>query len=72
MREQAMQAVVFGPGGVRYRGEADSKGLGTGGEAVSIVDMLKVARVYAATAIDTCGKTRDELKLGDQWIEAPG
>ncbi len=71
MREQAMEAVVFGAGGVRYRGEADGKGLGTGGEAVSIADMLNVARVYAATAIDTCGRKRDELKLRDQWDEAP-
>jgi hypothetical protein len=31
--------------------------------------MLKVARVYTATAIDTCSKTRDVLKLRDQWSE---
>jgi acetylornithine deacetylase/succinyl-diaminopimelate desuccinylase-like protein len=69
MREQAMEAVVFGPGGIRYRGAQDGMGLGIGGEAVSIADMLKVARVYTATAIDTCSKTRDVLKLRDQWSE---
>ena len=62
MREQAMEAVVFGAGGVRFRGEADGKGLGIGGEAVSIADMLSVARVYAATAVDTCGKTRERAQ----------
>jgi acetylornithine deacetylase len=71
MREQAMEAVVFGPGGLRYRGQDDSRGLGVGGEAVSIADMLNIARVYAATAIDTCSKPRDVLKLRDQWSEAP-
>src|SRR5262249_11827074 len=49
MREQAMEAVVFGAGGTRYRGQEDSGGLGIGGEAVNIADMLNVARVYAAT-----------------------
>jgi len=62
---------VFGAGGVRYRGEADGRGMGAGGEAVSIADMVNVARVYAATAVDTCGKRRDVLKLGDQWAEDP-
>jgi len=71
MREQAMEAVVFGPGGVRYRGQEDSRGLGIGGEAVSIADMLNVARVYAATAVDTCSRPRDVLKLSDQWSETP-
>src|SRR6266478_7581190 len=71
MREQAMEAVVFGPGGPRYRGQEDSKGLGIGGEAVSIVDMLNVARVFTATAVDTCSKTRYVLKLRDQWSDAP-
>ena len=32
MREQAVEAVVFRAGGVRYRGLADSEGLGTGGD----------------------------------------
>ena len=63
MREQAMEAVVFGAGGVRYRGVADSEGMGIGGEAVSIDDMLSVARIYAATAVDTCSRRRDELGL---------
>src|ERR1044071_8431561 len=49
MREQAMEAVVFGPGGLRYRGQGDGRGLGIGGEAVSIADMLNVSRVFAAT-----------------------
>jgi acetylornithine deacetylase/succinyl-diaminopimelate desuccinylase-like protein len=71
MREQAMEAVVFGPGGIRYRGQDDSRGLGIGGEAVSIADMLNVARVYVATAVDTCSKSRDALKVPDQWSEAP-
>jgi acetylornithine deacetylase/succinyl-diaminopimelate desuccinylase-like protein len=71
MREQAMEAVVFGPGGLRYRGQEDSRGLGIGGEAVSIADMLNVARVFTATAVDTCSKTRDVLKLRDQWSEVP-
>ena len=71
MREQAMEAVVFGAGGARYRGQEDSGGLGIGGEAVSIADMLNVARVYAATAVDTCTKKRDVLKLSDQWSEEP-
>lgn len=71
MREEAMEAVVFGAGGVRYRGLEDGKGLGIGGEAVSIADMLNVARVYAATAVDTCSKKRDVLKLRDQWAEEP-
>lgn len=66
MREQAMEAVVFGAGGARYRGQEDSGGLGIGGEAVSIADMLNVARVYAATAVDTCTKKRDALKLSDE------
>ena len=70
MREQAMEAVVFGPGGVRYRGADGGHELGIGGEAVSIADMLKVARVYAATAVDTCSRTREALKLRDQWSEA--
>ena len=65
-----MEAVVFGPGGVRYRGADGGHELGIGGEAVSIADMLKVARVYAATAVDTCSRTRDALKLRDQWSEA--
>jgi hypothetical protein len=63
--------VVFGPGGVRYRGEADGQGMGAGGEAVSIEDMFDVARVYAATAVDTCSKPRGVLKIRDQWAEAP-
>jgi acetylornithine deacetylase len=63
MREQAMEAVVFGAGGVRFRGPADSEGLGIGGEAVSIADMVHIARVYAATAVETCSRTRDELGL---------
>jgi hypothetical protein len=71
MREQAMEAVVFGAGGARYRGQEDSGGLGIGGEAVSIADMLNIARVYAATAVDTCTKKRDVLKLSDQWSEEP-
>jgi acetylornithine deacetylase/succinyl-diaminopimelate desuccinylase-like protein len=69
MREQAMDAVVFGAGGFRYRGEEDGQGLGIGGEAVSIADMMKVARVYAATAVDTCSRTRDGLKLKNEWAE---
>jgi len=64
-----MEAVVFGAGGARYRGNEDSGGLGIGGEAVRIADMLAVARVYAATAIDTCTKKRDVLKLSDQRSE---
>ena len=71
MREQAMEAVVFGPGGVRYRGHGDSRGLGIGGEAVSIADMLNVTRVFTATAVDVCSRARDVLKLRDQWSEAP-
>jgi len=71
MRQQAMEAVVFGAGGARYRGQEDSGGLGIGGEAVSIADMLNVARVYAATAVDTCSRKRDDLKLRDQWAEEP-
>ena len=71
MREQAIDSVVFGPGGVRYRGEADGQGMGAGGEAVSIDDMVNVARVYAATAVDTCSKPRDVLKIRDQWAEEP-
>ena len=63
MREQAMEAVVFGAGGVRYRGDADSEGLGIGGEAVSIDDMLHLTRVYTATAVDTCSRLRSELAL---------
>jgi len=61
MREQAMEAVVFGAGGVRYRGESDSQGLGIGGEAVKIDDMLSIARVYAATAVETCMQPRSDL-----------
>lgn len=61
MREQAMEAVVFGPGGLRYRGAADSEGLGIGGEAISIDDMVHVARIYAATAIETCAQRRAEV-----------
>jgi acetylornithine deacetylase len=61
MREQAMEAVVFGAGGTRYRGNADSEGLGIGGEAVSIADMLHVTRIYVATAVDTCSKRRADL-----------
>jgi len=71
MRQQAMEAVVFGAGGARYRGQEDGGGLGIGGEAVSIADMLNVARVYAATAVDTCSRKRDDLKLRDQWAEEP-
>jgi acetylornithine deacetylase/succinyl-diaminopimelate desuccinylase-like protein len=71
MREQAMEAVVFGPGGLRYRGQEDSRGLGIGGEAVSIADMLNVSRVFTATAVDVCGRTRDVLKIRDQWSEVP-
>jgi acetylornithine deacetylase/succinyl-diaminopimelate desuccinylase-like protein len=71
MREQAMEAVVFGPGGLRYRGQEDSKGLGIGGEAVSIEDMLNVSRVFTATAVDVCSRTRDVLKIRDQWADAP-
>ena len=66
-----MEAVVFGPGGLRYRGQEDSKGLGIGGEAVSIEDMLNVARVFTATAVDVCSRTRDVLKIRDQWADAP-
>jgi hypothetical protein len=33
--------------------------------------MLNVSRVYAATAVDTCTKKRDVLKLRDQWSEGP-
>ena len=69
MREQAMEAVVFGPGGLRYRGQEDSRGLGIGGEAVSISDMLNVSRVFAATAVDVCSRTRDVLKIRDQWSD---
>ena len=61
MREQAMDAVVFGAGGVRYRGKSDSEGLGVGGEAVKIDDMLSIARVYAATAVETCLQPRAAL-----------
>ena len=64
MREQAMEAVVFGAGGVRYRGLGDSEGLGIGGEAVSIDDMLSLARIYAATAVDVGSQTREALALG--------
>ena len=69
MREQAMEAVVFGPGGLRYRGQEDGRGLGIGGEAVSISDMLNVSRVFAATAVDVCSRTRDVLKIRDQWSD---
>ena len=64
-----MEAVVFGPGGLRYRGQGDSRGLGIGGEAVSISDMLNVSRVFAATAVDVCSRTRDVLKIRDQWSD---
>jgi acetylornithine deacetylase len=71
MREQAMEAVVFGAGGVRYRGEADSEGLGVGGEAVRIDDMLHVARIYAATAIEMCTKRGgDQARGGARPVSA--
>jgi acetylornithine deacetylase len=63
MREQAMHAVVFGAGGIRYRGDHDSEGLGIGGEAVKIDDLQHLARVYASTAVDTCSRRRGEVGL---------
>jgi|RhiMethySRZTD1v2_1073278.scaffolds.fasta_scaffold1068022_2 hypothetical protein len=54
---------------MRYRGQEDGSGLGIGGEAVSIVDMLNVARVDAATAVDTCSRNREDLKLRNEWAE---
>ena len=30
-----------------------------------------LARVYAATAVDTCARPRDVLKIRDRWAEEP-
>jgi hypothetical protein len=38
---------------------------------VSIEDMLNVARVFTATAVDVCSRTRDVLKIRDQWADTP-
>ncbi len=31
--------------------------------------MLNVSRVFAATAVDVCSRTRDVLKIRDQWSD---
>jgi len=41
MREQAVEAVVFGAGGVRYRGLADSEGLGSAATAVDVCSQAR-------------------------------
>jgi acetylornithine deacetylase/succinyl-diaminopimelate desuccinylase-like protein len=56
--ERGVEVVVLGPGGTRFKTVAEANGLGVGGERVPIADVVNVARIYAATAIELCSGSR--------------
>ena len=65
MREQAMEAVVFGAGGVRYRGEADGQGIGVGRRG-------RQHRRHGERRPGVRGHRRGHLRQAPRRAEAPG